>query len=133
MRELIRRVAAEKIAAGDRHLEIVEGTDLLGPTRGDGLVDGTHPNDLGFQWMAEGLVARIGKVLGGEVGRLHHRPASSTISISKFAPAPRVSTPIRSSLPWSRLSLSVRMKIGTPYTSMPFSRRKEPSVAPRTM
>ena len=64
MRELIRRVAAEKIAAGDRHLEIVEGTDLLGPTRGDGLVDGTHPNDLGFQWMAEGLVARIGKVLG---------------------------------------------------------------------
>jgi lysophospholipase L1-like esterase len=63
MRELIRRVAAEKIAAGDRHLEIVEGTDLLGPTRGDGLVDGTHPNDLGFQWMAEGLAARIGKVL----------------------------------------------------------------------
>ena len=63
MRELIRRVAAEKIAAGDRHLEIVEGTDLLGPTRGDGLVDGTHPNDLGFQWMAEGLAARIGKML----------------------------------------------------------------------
>jgi lysophospholipase L1-like esterase len=64
MRELIRRVASEKIAAGDRHIEIVEGTDLLGPTRGDGLVDGTHPNDLGFQWMAEGLAARIGKVLG---------------------------------------------------------------------
>ncbi len=64
MRELIRRVAAEKIAAGDRHLEILEGTDLLGPARGDGLVDGTHPNDLGFQWMAEGLAARIGKVLG---------------------------------------------------------------------
>ncbi len=64
MRELIRRVAAERIASGDRHLEIVEGTDLLGPSRGDGLVDGTHPNDLGFQWMAEGLAARIGKVLG---------------------------------------------------------------------
>ena len=63
MRELIRRVGAEKIAAGDRHLEIVEGTDLLGPTRGDGLVDGTHPNDLGFQWMADGLAARVGKVL----------------------------------------------------------------------
>jgi len=29
MRELIRRVAADKIASGDRHLEIVEGTDLL--------------------------------------------------------------------------------------------------------
>ena len=64
MRELIRRVAAERISAGDRHIEIVEGTDLLGPTRDGGLVDGTHPNDLGFQWMAEGFAARIGKVLG---------------------------------------------------------------------
>jgi len=64
MRELIRQVAAKRIAAGDRHLEIIEGTDLLGPSRGDGLVDGTHPNDLGFQWMAEGLAGRIAKVLG---------------------------------------------------------------------
>jgi lysophospholipase L1-like esterase len=64
MRELIRQVAAQRIAAGDRHLEIIEGTDLLGPLRGDGLVDGTHPNDLGFQWMAEGLVGRVAKVLG---------------------------------------------------------------------
>jgi lysophospholipase L1-like esterase len=63
MRELIRQVAAKRIAAGDRHLEIVEGTDLLGPSRGDGLVDGTHPNDLGFQWMADGLAGRIAKVL----------------------------------------------------------------------
>jgi lysophospholipase L1-like esterase len=63
MRELIRQVAAKRIAAGDRHLEIIEGTDLLGPSRGDGLVDGTHPNDLGFQWMAEGLAGRIAKVL----------------------------------------------------------------------
>jgi lysophospholipase L1-like esterase len=64
MRALIRQAAAARIASGDRHLEIVEGTDLLGPTRGDGLVDGTHPNDLGFQWMAEGLAGRVGKVLG---------------------------------------------------------------------
>ncbi len=63
MRELIRQVAAQRIAAGDHHLEIVEGTDLLGPSRGDGLVDGTHPNDLGFQWMAEGLTGRIAKLL----------------------------------------------------------------------
>jgi lysophospholipase L1-like esterase len=64
MRELIRQVAAQRIAAGDRHLEIVEGTDLLGPSRGDGLVDGVHPNDLGFQWMAEGLAGRLAKLLG---------------------------------------------------------------------
>jgi hypothetical protein len=64
MRELIRQVAARRIAAGDRHIEIVEGTDLLGPSRGDGLVDGTHPNDLGFEWMAEGLGGRLAKMLG---------------------------------------------------------------------
>jgi lysophospholipase L1-like esterase len=63
MRELIRQVAAKRIAAGDHHLEIVEGTDLLGPWQGDGLVDGTHPNDLGFQWMAEGVAGRIAKML----------------------------------------------------------------------
>jgi hypothetical protein len=40
------------------------GTDLLGPSRADGLVDGTHPNDLGFQSMAEGLTERLRKVLG---------------------------------------------------------------------
>jgi lysophospholipase L1-like esterase len=63
MRELIRQVAAQRIAAGDRHVEILEGTDLIGPTRGDGLVDGTHPNDLGFEWMAEGVALRIAKML----------------------------------------------------------------------
>ena len=63
MRELIRRVAAQRIAAGDRRLEIVEGTDLLGPSRGAGLVDGVHPNDLGFQWMADGLSPRLAKML----------------------------------------------------------------------
>jgi lysophospholipase L1-like esterase len=45
-------------------LQLVEGTDLLGPSRVDGLVDGTHPNDLGFQWMADGLVERLRKLLG---------------------------------------------------------------------
>jgi len=64
MRALIRNVASKHIAAGDEHLQIVEGTDLLGPERADGLVDGTHPNDLGFQWMAEGLAPRLRRVLG---------------------------------------------------------------------
>ncbi len=63
MREHIRKVVSQRIAAGDRNIQLVEGTDLLGPSQGDGLVDGTHPNDLGFQWMAEGLTARLRQVL----------------------------------------------------------------------
>jgi lysophospholipase L1-like esterase len=39
--------------------------------RGNGLVDGTHPNDLGFEWMAEGLAIRLAKVLGLRVDSEH--------------------------------------------------------------
>ncbi len=63
MRAHIRLVGARRIAAGDRNLQVVEGTDLLGPGDDGGLVDGTHPNDLGFQWMAERLAARLRKIL----------------------------------------------------------------------
>jgi len=62
MRAHIRAVVAKRIGAGDKNLQIVEGTDLLGPSQGDGLVDGSHPNDLGFQWMADGLTLRFKKV-----------------------------------------------------------------------
>lgn len=63
MRDLIRGVISKAIAAGDRHLQLIEGTDLLGPAQGDGLVDGSHPNDLGFQYMANGLTARLREFL----------------------------------------------------------------------
>lgn len=62
MREHIRQVASKRIAEGDKRIEIVEGTDLIGPDRLDGFVDTVHPNDLGFQWMAEGLAHRLGKL-----------------------------------------------------------------------
>ena len=62
MRELIRKVASQRIAAGDKNIQIIEGTDLIGANRLDGFVDGTHPNDLGFHWMAEGIAARLAKL-----------------------------------------------------------------------
>jgi hypothetical protein len=64
MRQHIRQVVGRRIGAGDGHLQLVEGTDLLGRGRLDGLVDGSHPNDLGFQWMAEGLTPRLARMLG---------------------------------------------------------------------
>src|SRR5262249_19261066 len=63
MRDHIRQVISRAIGAGDRHLQLIEGTDLLGPAQGDGLVDGTHPNDLGFEYMATGLCSRLRKFL----------------------------------------------------------------------
>src|SRR5262249_49352923 len=59
----ILQVVSKHISDGDRNLQLTEGTDLLGVSRSDGLVDGTHPNDLGFQWMAEGLAPRLRRML----------------------------------------------------------------------
>jgi hypothetical protein len=64
MRAHIRQVVSRRIANGDQHLQLIEGTDLIGPERLDAFVDGTHPNDLGFQWMADGIGLRLAKVLG---------------------------------------------------------------------
>ena len=62
-RRHIREVVNRLIAAGDKRLTLVEGLDLLGFNRLDGLVDGVHPNDLGFQWLADGLAPVIAKTL----------------------------------------------------------------------
>ncbi|HEU0122856.1 MAG TPA: SGNH/GDSL hydrolase family protein [Bryobacteraceae bacterium] len=62
-RQHIREVVGKHIAAGDSRLTLLEGYALLGPGRLDGLVDGVHPNDLGFQWMADGLAPIVAKAL----------------------------------------------------------------------
>ena len=64
MRDVIRGVVAERIAAGDENLILVEGESLLGPDLVDGHVDGTHPNDLGFQIMADRLAPTLAQILG---------------------------------------------------------------------
>lgn len=55
MREIVRAAVAERVAAGDRKIRLVEGCALLGPDDREGLIDQTHPNDIGFLSMARGL------------------------------------------------------------------------------
>jgi len=64
MREVIRQVVSARQAAGDARLTLVEGFDLLGPDDRDGLVDLSHPNDIGFTGMARGLEPVLRRVLG---------------------------------------------------------------------
>jgi hypothetical protein len=47
-RAYISQVVRQRTKAGDRKLFLVDGARLLGSIPGDGLVDGGHPNDLGF-------------------------------------------------------------------------------------
>jgi hypothetical protein len=64
MREIIRIAVGTRQAAGDANLHLVEGFDLLGPDDRDGLVDSSHPSDLGFLRMADGLEPVLRRVLG---------------------------------------------------------------------
>ena len=63
-RDVIRNTAKKLIAEGDTNILLVEGYDLLAPSESSGLVDGSHPNDLGFQLMADRLKPILKKVLG---------------------------------------------------------------------
>jgi hypothetical protein len=64
MREVVREVVIQRHAAGDANVTLVEGWDLLGPENRDGLVDASHPNDIGFVSMARGLEPVLREVLG---------------------------------------------------------------------
>ncbi len=62
-RDVIRNTAARLMAEGDDNLILIEGYSLLRPDEGDGLVDGSHPNDLGFQLMANRLAPTLARLL----------------------------------------------------------------------
>ncbi len=58
-KELVERLRGE----GDRRLRLVDGSDLAGEDWDAGLVDGTHPNDLGFRRMADALEPLLRDIL----------------------------------------------------------------------
>ncbi|MFP4248530.1 MAG: SGNH/GDSL hydrolase family protein [Armatimonadota bacterium] len=64
MREIIRTAVRERVEAGDEMVRLVEGFRMLGPGDREGLVDMTHPNDIGFVSMARGLEPHLQAVLG---------------------------------------------------------------------
>jgi lysophospholipase L1-like esterase len=63
MRQVVRDAVATARKRGDAAMSLVEGPALLGPGNQDGLVDGVHPNDLGFQQMAVRLAPTVAQVL----------------------------------------------------------------------
>lgn len=58
----LRRIYEERRKAGDRLLSFVSSEDLLG-SDGDGTVDDSHPTELGFDRMANGLEAPLRRAL----------------------------------------------------------------------
>jgi lysophospholipase L1-like esterase len=62
--EVIRYAAMMRVLDSDRNMHLVEGLGLVSAEDADGFVDGVHPNDLGFQRMAERLAPILVDVMG---------------------------------------------------------------------
>ena len=58
MRDVVRAAVRARHAGGDEATVLVEGDD------GEGTVDSSHPNDLGFEAMAAGMIPALVRVLG---------------------------------------------------------------------
>ena len=58
-KDLVERLRGE----GDRRLWLIEGLGLTGEDWDNSLVDGVHPNDLGFRRMADALEPRLRDIL----------------------------------------------------------------------
>lgn len=54
--EVIRRTYENAKAAGDENVYLLTGPELMAIAGYDGMVDGTHPNDLGFFSMAQAVL-----------------------------------------------------------------------------
>lgn len=53
---VIKRTFDNAVLAGDKNVYLIFGKDLLKEVESDGLCDGCHPNDLGFRFMARGIL-----------------------------------------------------------------------------
>ena len=58
----LRRIYEERRKAGDKHITLVSSKMLLGDD-GDGTVDDSHPTELGFARMADGLEPYLRRLL----------------------------------------------------------------------
>jgi lysophospholipase L1-like esterase len=62
-RKTAREFVAARRKAGDREIVFVDGLEMLSRSQSSGLVDGVHPNSLGFQWCANGLEPQLRRAL----------------------------------------------------------------------
>ena len=62
-RKTARDFVAARRKAGDREIVFVDGLEMLSRSQSSGLVDGVHPNSLGFQWCANGLEPHLRRAL----------------------------------------------------------------------
>lgn len=61
---VIRRTYENAIAAGDRNVYFLSGADAIAAdSENAGVIEGVHPNDLGFKFIADGMTESMKKLL----------------------------------------------------------------------
>ena len=60
---MMRKAGADRFAAGDKHMFVVEGMELFGPADKNYFHDATHPNDEGNVRLAQRLAPIMRKAL----------------------------------------------------------------------
>lgn len=63
-RRIAREFVESRRRAGDRAVFHVDGLEMLSRAQASGLVDGVHPNSLGFESCARGLEPHLRRILG---------------------------------------------------------------------
>ena len=61
--EVIKETYDRAVASGDKNVYILRGSDFFDEVGGDYTIDGTHPTDLGFYFMARGIAPILKKIL----------------------------------------------------------------------
>jgi len=61
--EVIKETYSEALEDGDENVYFIDGSKLLYGVGKEGLVDGVHPNDLGFVYMANGIAPLLKEIL----------------------------------------------------------------------
>ena len=62
-RDTIRKTYENALSRGDKNVYFIAGSELMEIAKGEGTVDGTHPNDLGFFSMATKLISTLEKII----------------------------------------------------------------------
>lgn len=69
VRGVVTSATRQLIDAGDRHLHLVDGLELLGPADADAYQEGVHPTDLGFTRIADRLEPLLRRLLQVDNGK----------------------------------------------------------------